>query len=83
MIAKIVAEIVNNLLGKGIAYITKYLKERKIAKLEKQVDSLKDTVLILEREKESKMRIDNWEYRLKNKENESLISELNKIRNKE
>ena len=83
MIAKILVEIVNNLLGKGFAYIAKYLKQRKIAKLEKQVDSLKDTVLILEKEKEIKIRIDSWEYRLKNKENESLVTELNRIRNKD
>ena len=83
MIAKIVAEIVNNLLGKGFAFIAKYLKQRKIAKLERQVSSLKDTVLILEKEKEIEIRIENWKDRLKNKENESLVTELNRIRNKD
>ena len=51
MIAKIIANIVNNLLGRGLAFLTEYFKKRKVEKLEKQVSSLKDKVLILEREK--------------------------------
>ena len=77
----LISAIVNNLLGRGIAFLTEYFKKRKVAKLERQVSSLKDTVLILEREKKAQVRIENWKDRLKNKENESLAKELSRIVN--
>ena len=79
MISKIIANVINNLLGRGLAFLTEYFKKRKVEKLEKQVSSLKDKVLILEREKQTQQKIQDWKYRLKNKENDSLVKELNKI----
>ena len=79
MIAKIVSSIINNLLGRGLAFLTEYFKKRKVEKLENQVSSLKDKVLILEREKIKQKKIQDWKYRLKHKENGSLVKELNKI----
>jgi hypothetical protein len=81
MIAKIIANVINNLLGRGLAFLTEYFKKRKVEKLEKQVSSLKDKVLILEREKKAQLRIENWKDRLRNKENESLAKELSRIIN--
>jgi len=81
MITKIITIVINNLLGRGIAFLTEYFKKRKVAKLESEVSSLKDKVLILEKEKETQKKIEDWKYRLKNKENESLVKELNKIIN--
>ena len=81
MIAKIIANIVDNLLGRGLAFLTEYFKKRKVEKLEKQVSSLQDKVLILEREKKAQLRIENWKDRLRNKENESLAKELSRIIN--
>tara|TARA_R110001599_G_scaffold213819_1_gene411634 strand:- start:56 stop:301 length:246 start_codon:yes stop_codon:yes gene_type:complete len=78
---KIITIVINNLLGRGIAFLTEYFKKRKVAKLESEVSSLKDKVLILKKEKETQVRIENWKYRLKNKENESLAKELNRILN--
>jgi len=83
MIAKIIANIVDNLLGRGLAFLTEYFKKRKVEKLEKQVSSLKDKVLILEREKKAQVRIENWKDRLRNKESESLAKELSRILNDE
>jgi hypothetical protein len=81
MMTKIITIVINNLLGRGIAFLTEYFKKRKVAKLESEVSSLKDKVLILKKEKETQVRIENWKYRLKNKENESLAKELNRILN--
>jgi len=81
MINKLIVTIINNLLGQAIAFLVEYFKKRKVAKLERQVSSLKDTVLILEREKKAQVRIENWKDRLKNKENESLAKELSRIVN--
>ena len=77
----LISAIVNNLLGRGIAFLTEYFKKRKVAKLESEVSSLKDKVLILKKEKEAQVRIENWQDRLRNKENESLTKELNRILN--
>ena len=79
MISKIIADVINNLIGRGFAFLTEYLKKRKVEKLEKQVSSLKNKVLILEKEKQTQQKIQDWKYRLKNKENDSLVKELNKI----
>ena len=81
MISKIIAEVINNLLGRGLAFLTEYLKKRKVRKLESQVASLQDKVLILKKEKETQVKIQDWKYRLRNKENESLTKELNRILN--
>ena len=71
--------LVNNLLGKATVFLAEFLKKRKIAKLENQVASYKDQVLILKREKETHERIQDWKYRLKNKEQESFVKEINRI----
>jgi len=81
MITKIITIVINNLLGRGIAFLTEYFKKRKVAKLESEVSSLKDKVLILEKEKQAQVRIENWKDRLRNKENESLAKEFNRILN--
>jgi len=81
MMTSLISAIVNNLLGRGIAFLTEYFKKRKVAKLESEVSSLKDKVLILKKEKEAQVRIENWQDRLRNKENESLTKELNRILN--
>ena len=56
MITKIITIVINNLLGRGIAFLTEYFKKRKVAKLESEVSSLKDKVLILEKEKETQKK---------------------------
>tara|TARA_R110000850_G_scaffold81711_3_gene175636 strand:+ start:827 stop:1075 length:249 start_codon:yes stop_codon:yes gene_type:complete len=81
MISKIIANVINNLLGRGLAFLTEYLKKRQVRKLENQVSSLQDKVLILEREKKAQVRIENWKDRLRNKENDSLAKELSRIIN--
>lgn len=81
MLEKIISNVINNLLGRGLAFLTEYLKKRKVRKLESQVASLQDKVLILKKEKETQVKIENWKYRLRNKENESLAKELNRILN--
>ena len=81
MMTKIITIVINNLLGRGIAFLTEYFKKRKVAKLESEVSSLKDKVLILKKEKETQIRIENWKGRLRNKENESLVKEINRILN--
>ena len=58
-----------------------HFEKYKIAKLENQVRSYEDKVLILKREKETQLKIENWKDRLRNKENESLAKELNRILN--
>ncbi|MAH49297.1 hypothetical protein CMI37_25955 [Candidatus Pacearchaeota archaeon] len=80
MIAKMISEIISNLLGKAFALLMGYLQKRKVRKLEERVQTQKDKITILEHEKETQKKIDDWQYRLKNKENESLAKELNKIR---
>jgi hypothetical protein len=81
MLEKIISNVINNLLGRALAFTTEYFKKRKVEKLESQVASLQDKVLILEREKEAQVRIEKWKDRLRNKENESLTKELNRIIN--
>tara|TARA_R100001163_G_scaffold53051_1_gene40421 strand:+ start:160 stop:408 length:249 start_codon:yes stop_codon:yes gene_type:complete len=79
MIEKIISNVINNLVGRGLAWLTEYFKKRKVEKLERQVASLKDTVLILEKEKQTQIKIENWKDRLRNKEQDSLARELNRI----
>jgi TolA-binding protein len=83
MISKIVSSIVTSLLSKGFAALQEYMQKRKVGKLEQQVSSLQDKVAILEHEKKKEKKIQDWKYRIKNKENDSLAEELNKIRNEE
>lgn len=80
MISKFVSSIITSLLSKGFAALQEYMQKRKVGKLEQQVSSLKDKVAILEHEKKKEQKIKDWQYRIKNKENESLAKELNKIR---
>jgi RecB family exonuclease len=81
MLSKIISNVINNLLGRGLAFLTEYLKKRKVRKLESQVASLQDKVLILKKEKLTQIKIENWRDRLRNKEQESLVKELNRIIN--
>jgi TolA-binding protein len=83
MISKIVSSIVTSLLSKGFAVLQEYMQKRKVNKLEQQVSSLEDKVKILEHEKKKEKKIQDWKYRIQNKENDSLAEELNKIRNEE
>jgi len=83
MISKIVASIVTNILSKGFAVLQDYMQKRKVGKLEQQVLSLEDKVKLLEHEKKKQQKIQDWKYRIANKENDSLAEELNKIRNEE
>ena len=83
MISKIVSSIVTSLLSKGFAALQDYFNKRKVGKLEQQVLNLEDKIKILEHEKKKSKKIEDWKYRLKNKENDSLAEELNKIRNEE
>ena len=81
MLDKIISNVINNLLGRAIAFLTEYMKKRKVDRLESQISSLKDKVLILEKEKVTQKKIENWRDRLRNKEQESLAKELNRIIN--
>ena len=83
MISKIVSSIVTSLLSKGVAAMQEYLQKRKVGKLQQQVSSLEDKIKILEHEKKKEKKIQDWKYRIQNKENDSLAEELNKIRNEE
>jgi outer membrane murein-binding lipoprotein Lpp len=83
MISKILSSLVTSLLSKGFAALQDYMQKRKVGKLEQQVSSLNDKVAILEQEKKKQKKIEDWKYRLQNKENDSLAEELNKIRNEE
>tara|TARA_Y100000592_G_scaffold8761_1_gene12297 strand:+ start:121 stop:372 length:252 start_codon:yes stop_codon:yes gene_type:complete len=83
MISKIVSSIVTSLLSKGFAALQDYFNKRKVGKLEQQVLNLEDKIKILEHEKKKSKKIEDWKYRLKNKENDSLAEELNRIRNEE
>ena len=83
MISKIVSSIVTSLLSKGLAALQEYMQKRKVGKLQQQVSSLEDKIKILEHEKKKEKKIQDWKYRIQNKENDSLAEELNKIRNEE
>ena len=83
MISKIVSSIVTSLLSKGFAAMQEYMQKRKVGKLQQQVSSLEDKIKILEHEKKKEKKIQDWKYRIQNKENDSLAEELNKIRNEE
>ena len=80
MVSKIISDLITNLISKGLVVFQEYMQKRKVGKLEQQVSSLKDKVAILEHEKKKQKKIEDWKYRIKNKENESLAKELNKIR---
>tara|TARA_E500000318_G_scaffold93497_1_gene92614 strand:+ start:161 stop:409 length:249 start_codon:yes stop_codon:yes gene_type:complete len=80
MVSKIISDLITNLISKGLVVFQEYMQKRKVGKLEQQVSSLKDKVAILEHEKKKEKKIKDWKYRIKNKENESLAKELNKIR---
>ena len=58
-----------------------FLQKRKVQKLERQVQIQKDKILILEHEKKTEKKINDWKYRLKNKESDNFVKELNRIRN--
>lgn len=83
MISKIISSIVTSLLSKGLAAMQEYMQKRKVGKLQQQVSSLEDKIAILEHEKKKEKKIQDWKYRIQNKENDSLAEELNKIRNEE
>ena len=83
MISKIISSIVTSLLSKGLAAMQEYMQKRKVGKLQQQVSSLEDKIKILEHEKKKEKKIQDWKYRIQNKENDSLAEELNKIRNEE
>jgi len=83
MISKIVSSIVTSLLSKGFAALQEFMQQRRVNKLEQQVSSLNDKVAILEHEKKKQKKIEDWKYRIQNKENDSLAEELNRIRNEE
>ena len=83
MISKIISSIVTSLLSKGLAAMQEYMQKRKVGKLQQQVSSLEDKIAILEHEKKKEKKIQDWKYRIQNKENDSLAEELNKIRNAE
>ena len=80
MVSKIISDLITNLISKGLVVFQEYMQKRKVGKLEQQVSSLKDKVAILEHEKKKEKKIKDWKYRIKNKENDSLAKELNKIR---
>jgi hypothetical protein len=82
MIGKIISQIISDLLGKGLALLMGFLQKRKVQKLERQVLTQKDKITILEHEKETEKKINDWKYRLRNKESDSFVKELNQIRNK-
>ena len=83
MISKIISSIVTSLLSKGLAAMQEYMQKRKVGKLQQQVSSLEDKIAILEHEMKKEKKIQDWKYRIQNKENDSLAEELNKIRNEE
>jgi Mg2+/citrate symporter len=81
MLGKLIGQIISVLLGKGFALIMGFLQKRRVQKLERQVLTQKDKITILEHEKRTAKKIQDWKYRLDNKESDSLAKELNKIRN--
>jgi SMC interacting uncharacterized protein involved in chromosome segregation len=80
MIGKIISQVISDLLGKGLALLMGFLQKRKIQKLERQVQTYKNKVKILDHEKVTEQKIRDWKYRLRNKESENFVRELNKIR---
>jgi len=81
MWAKLISNIISDLLSKGLALLMGFLQKRKVQRLEKQVRNMKDKIIILKHEKKTQQKIDDWKHRLKNKESDNFITELNKIRN--
>jgi len=81
MWSKLISQIISDLLGKGLALLIGFLQKRKVQRLEKQVRNMKDKITILKHEKKTEKKIKDWKYRLKNKEADNFITELNKIRN--
>jgi len=81
MWAKLISNIISDLLSKGLALLMGFLQKRKVQRLEKQVRNMKDKIVILKHEKKTQQKIDDWKHRLKNKEADNFITELNKIRN--
>ena len=51
MLAKLLAKLISELLGKGFAALQEYFNKRKVNKLQKQVSALENKVKILEFEK--------------------------------
>ena len=78
---QIIANIISDLISKGLAFLAEWMNKRKVRKLEEQVSTLETKIQILEHEKKKTQKIQDWKYRVKNKEQESLAKELNKIRN--
>ncbi len=76
-----IANIISDLISKGLAFLAEWMNKRKVRKLEEQVSTLETKIKILEHEKKKAQKIQDWKYRVKNKEQESLAKELNKIRN--
>jgi hypothetical protein len=81
MIGKIISQIISDLIGKGLALLIGFLQKRKVQKLERQVLTQKDKITILEHEKKTQKKINDWKYRLRNKESDNFVKELNRIRN--
>ena len=81
MWSKLISQIISDLLGKGLARLMGFLQKRKVQRLEKQVLNNKFKIKILEHEKKTEEKIKDWKHRLKNKESDNFITELNKIRN--
>ena len=78
---QIIANIISDLISKGLAILAEWMNKRKVRKLEEQVSTLETKIKVLEHEKKKTQKIQDWKYRVKNKEQESLAKELNKIRN--
>jgi hypothetical protein len=81
MIGKIISQIISDLIGKGLALLIGFFQKRKVQKLERQVLTQKDKITILEHEKKTQKKINDWKYRLRNKESDNFVKELNRIRN--
>ena len=81
MWSKLISQIISDLLSKGLVLLMEFLQKRKMQRLEKQVRNMKDKIIILKHEKKIEKKIKDWKYRLKNKESDNFITELNKIRN--
>ena len=81
MWGKLISQIISDLISKGLARLMGFLQKRKVQRLEKQVRNMKDKIIILKHEKKTQQKIDDWKHRLKNKESDNFITELNKIRN--
>ena len=81
MWSKLISQIISDLLSKGLVLLMEFLQKRKMQRLEKKVRNMKDKIIILKHEKKIEKKIKDWKYRLKNKESDNFITELNKIRN--